>query len=319
MTVVNVTAFSRTEFARSVTLAYYLADVLGTDKFLFGNKGQQETWSYPILSVTTPSNAPDTAGTVLSSASGVAESAPKLTLDNVLKLHRWIPYDELDTEQVLNLPSAYGRRLGEDIGTGRITRILTHMMDTALTSGGRENAYDLRTRATLGEQTARALEDASANMTIAGVPLQGRWAALYPTHYNALARVETAMKTTMGGSAVVAHPQRQALMFADFTIITSGASFNTDFSTSSQIPFYDTKYQKNNQKTGSGGSPPHGDFYGVTWHRDVYAVRHTGSPIVRISDSPPHEAILVTARLHMGTVAIQPTALRVLEDDDVSY
>ncbi len=316
MGAVTVTNFARTEFGRRLELAYWINDVIGTDKFIFGNKGQDETWKYPLLEPKVAVNSADSAGTLLGNTADSAEPAPTLTLDNTLKLHRWIPYDELDTEQVLNLPSNYARRLGADVSTGRITRILTHMMHEAFGAGNRSKTNDLRTISTLGENTALTLEDISAEMTISGVPLAGRWCCLYPKLYNALARVESAMKTTMGGSAVVQHPQRQFLKFADFTILTSGAAFNLDYESSPAHVPYDSKYKKDN--TQHSASPSHGQFLGTCWHEDSYAVRHTAAPITRISDSPAHESVLVTSRLHMGTVAVQTAGLWVLEDTEVS-
>jgi len=306
MAAIDVTAWATT--VRSSVIQGYAESAIfpdeGMDRRVHTN---QASLVFPKLNARFPENRAD--GSLLADSTDT-EPAVNLALDLPLKMHTYIPYSALNTEQI-TIEGDYSERLGRDLRRGQDNRFISFCMNTA--SGRAANAGRVQWQTGVGfttddqkaESAANVVRDILRNFADNEVPDGDRkYVILDPSIFFDLLRSKMLRSrdfTTDSDNS----GQLSRISFGDATISRAVSTFDQDFTL---------------EGTKLNGAPAKylGDFsgqFGIGWVGNAFGTGYVETLNTRVSDQPAHEAVLVNARVHFGVTSKQDEGFVFVEEN----
>lgn len=303
---INVTAWATTVRA-SIIQGYAESAIFPEEAMDRRVHKNQASLVFPKLEARFPENRAD--GIILVAGSP-SEPAVTLTLDLPLKMHEYIPYSALNTEQV-TIEGDYSERLGRDLRRGQDNRFVAFCLRTASDRAGNAGRVLWQTGAGFvtdeekAESAANVVRDILKNFADNEVPDNERkYVLLSPEIFFDLLRSKMLRSRDFTSDSDNSGPLSR-LRFGDAIITRAVSILDQDFTTEGgKLNGAPAKYL--------------GDFqgqHGIGWVGSAFGTGFVETLNTRVSDSPEHEAVLVNARVHFGTASKQDEGFVFVEEN----
>lgn len=252
---------------------------------------------YGNMAAMTVKNAAD--GSDLADA-GSTETGTTITSDNPLKVWNYIPLSALSTHGETNVVSQYasmfGAQLRESYET-ELANLLTTSSPTTITFND-DTGYT-------GSDVADALRDVSKTFDINKVPTIDRYVLLHPTYFTAMYNVAGVRSADYISGGDNSKPFNE-MNFLGMRVRSAVLGFNVDNSANTNL---DSKYRTNL----SGATP----VWGVAWCKSALAVNFYENITITDDLIPQKDAILVKARMLVGTGLTRGAGSRIIIKGDI--
>jgi hypothetical protein len=277
---VVLTGWDSKQFANDVIKAFVEANKID-DSWYMRTMSKQASVVYGNIAAVTAKNSAD--GSELADA-GNTETGTSITADNPLKVWNYIPLSAINTHGDSNVVAQYAQHLGIALRNAyelELANFLTTSSPTSITF----NDDVGRT----GQDIADALRDVAKTFDANNVPTVGRYVLLHPTYFYDMYNVAGVRSGDYISGADNSKPF-QEMNFLGMRVRSATLGFNTDNSANTNL---DSKY-----RTNLAGATP---TWGVAWHQSSLGVNWYEAPSISDDLIADKDAILVKARMQIGT------------------
>ena len=270
----------------------------------------QASLVFPKISKRFAQNKAD--GTILTPNTPGADPAVSLALDQPLKLHDYLPYSAMNTQQA-TLEGDWAERLGRDLRRGQDNRFIAFSIQCAIGGGTTlapdsgvfwETGVGFTTDDQKAEAAANVIRDILKKFADNQVPDNERkYIIVTPEIFFDSLRSQMLRSRDFTQDSNNAG-QLSRIQFGEATIMRAVSIFDTDQDGTSDTELFGApaKYLDDYSEV-SGTSE---GVHGVGWAGpSSLGVGFVETLNTRVSDSPEHESVLVNARLQMGTACKQ--------------
>ncbi len=297
---VNIANWDETKFSGMVINSYVEAGRIPDDSYIRQSSTEAKT-VFPALGSITVKNAADN---VLLADAGATETSVTISADTTLKGWVWIPLSAISTHGTNNVVQSYAEQLGQDMRAGYEKRLAI----LAATSSPSAVTFDdeLTDATGLGAEIAAALKNVNKTFDIANAPAVGRFCLLHPTYFSTLWNVAGTRSSDYITGADNSKPFSE-LNFMGMRVRSYTGAFGASTAADSNYP---SKYQAD--FTNATGSKT----WGVAWIKSAMGVNVYEDLTVSSDLIPQNDAILVKARMLVGTGLLRGAGYRVAINGD---